>query len=630
MVFVVMSLSVLWTWTRKYGIYKEIGKSTIYTVFFYIAGIGLTYLRKENMPAPFLSDEAIYKCVITEEPYFKGKTYRCTVDVLERMDSVEVDAGSRAILYMANTDMHASLMEGDVVYVNASLSLPENNEGYSSYLYRNGICGTGYVADGDLYYIGHIELNDLSHLAGKYRQKVYEWYRDLGFSGDELAVFAALTLGVKDDISDELRDDYSIAGVSHVLALSGLHVGMIFVVFMLLFRIFRTHTWVRFLIWLVMVCSLVCFSIFTGLSPSVIRASFMMAIVGLNIALVRHNTSLNALFLVAFCLLLYDPFYIYNVSFLMSFSAVLFILLFYWPLYTKVSLKANRVLRYVYGLFILSVVAQAGVAPIVAYCFGTFSVYGVLASVIIVPLLTLTMYFVVAMIALMWNTSLFPLILLFVNIGLSSINAITVWFSTLPFASVGNISLSYLDVLLYYCTVVSLLIWIINKYHYQLRYFLVFVCCWMAVMLYSSIKQYNTSAIVVKNEQFRTICRFENGFDRYVFVTDSCDSVNVRGEWYWQYGNVACLGDKMIMYVSEPLYNLPVSERKIHVDYLWLSKGVKGSFSNISGTYVFDSVILDSSLSPYYRKMFAEESGQMGIDVIDMSSEDEYTIDCKE
>lgn len=609
---------------RKNSIYMETAKSFLITALFVLAGIGSAYLYERDMPAPLSEDEAIYKCVVTEEPYFKGKTWRCVVDVVQRMDGTKTDDGTKAILYLADTVDFAGFTAGDCFYVNTAFSLPYYNEGYCKYLLRNSICGTGYVSPGNLHYIGHVKGNDINDIAGSYREKIKDWYSAIGFEGDELSVLSALTLGVKTEISDELKEDYSVSGASHVLALSGLHVGLIFLVINLLLYPLSLIPAGKYISWVVMTLLLFAFAVFTGLSPSVIRACFMMSALGFTGIIMRGGTSLNTLFLVALCLLVYNPMYIYNISFLLSFVAVLFILLFRPVVMERIRIK-NRALRYIVDLFVISILAQIGVTPIVAYYFGSFSLFGVLSSVIIVPILTVLMYVIVLMLLLSWWSAAVSVLSVIVGYGIGLMNCIVTFFSSLPSSLFTGLQPWTFEIILFYFMAATLIYMVNRVTPLRFRLFLAGVVAFLAVGNLRILDEYGKNEIRLMSDFNGTQCSYQKSFSRYDF-NGATDSLIVISSDVWQYGKVAGFGDKVIFKVDTPFYRLPLSDKSYEVDYLWISRGAKGRPSDMDSLFLYKTVILDSSLTPYYYNLYKNIADSLSVPVIDMKKKGRHII----
>ena len=180
-----------------------------------------------------------------------------------------------------------------------------------------------------------LDLSPLSRLdrtalaALQMRQSMLHRYEHLGFDDDRLAVAIAMTLGDKSRLTNDLREVYSISGASHVLALSGLHIGIIYALMVLVVG-YRRLGWLREV---VVILGIWAYAFFTGLSPSVVRAAVMITVYSIVSLANRDRMSLNTLALTAIIMLVWNPLYLYDVGFQMSFMAVLFILLFYPTLF---------------------------------------------------------------------------------------------------------------------------------------------------------------------------------------------------------------------------------------------------------------------------------------------------------
>ena len=205
------------------------------------------------------------------------------------------------------------------------------------------------------------------------------------------AVLAAMTLGDKSALTKELRETYSVTGASHILALSGLHLGIIY---LLLYRL----TMGRKRFWLsqaAIIVSIWAFVFLTGMSTSIIRSATMISIYALFSVAGRHRSPVNLLCFTAIVMLLISPSALYDIGFQLSFSAVLAILLL-MPLLEKLFpedyLITHPFLRAIYNMVGVSLAAQIGVAPLIAYHFGRFSTYFLLTNFIVIPAATVILY----------------------------------------------------------------------------------------------------------------------------------------------------------------------------------------------------------------------------------------------
>jgi len=216
------------------------------------------------------------------------------------------------------------------------------------------------------------------------RDQLAERYLRAGLSDDGFSIVAAMTLGDKSVLSRDLKETYSITGASHVLALSGLHLGIIYWLITLLTV---GRRW-RMVSQVVTILAIWAFAFLTGLSTSIVRSATMLTVYGLMAVGYRQGASVNVLAFTAIVMLVVSPLAVYDVSFQLSFLSVLAILLFH-PLFFQLVplpwLQAHPVVKWLWGMTTLSLAAQIGVAPLIAFYFHHFSVWFLLANFIVIP-----------------------------------------------------------------------------------------------------------------------------------------------------------------------------------------------------------------------------------------------------
>lgn len=288
-------------------------------------------------------------------------------------------------------------------------------------------------------------------LLGHYRQAVSD--------EEQYAVLAAMTLGDKRALTKELRETYSVTGASHVLALSGLHLGIVYVLLSLLTMGRRRH-------WLsqtVIILGLWAFAFLTGLSPSVTRSATMLSVYALFSVAERGRASVNVLSFTALVLLFIDPRALFDVSFQMSYAAVFSILLF-MPLFDRMMpmdyLIRHRWLKAVYRLAAVSVAAQLGVAPLIAFYFHRFSTWFLLTNFVAIPLATVILYG--ALIVLLVP----PVIPVLVWV-VSALNSALTVLSYLPYASIDGLCPSMLQVSMIYVAIGCIYLALLRLFNHQ-------------------------------------------------------------------------------------------------------------------------------------------------------------------
>lgn len=375
-----------------------------------LAAIGMQLLHQfdQRTTLDFDQQQGIYEATITTAPVEKERSVMCRARLHSFSDSCGTHAtAGEVILYIAKDSTSLALQRGTTLLASTAIGRPRlsgNPEefDYGKYLRRQGIGGTGYVpADAWRNIKQQSDLSVLA-LADACRQKLLAIYRQMGLSGNEFGMLAALTLGYKDALTPELRESFSTTGASHVLAVSGLHVGIIYAVLNWLLALFLRHSKRNERIRSALIIVFLWFYAFiTGLSPSVMRATVMFSFMALGGIFGRKSQTYNTIFLSAFVLLLYRPTLLFDVGFQLSYSAVLAII-YFQPRIVGLLYVKPRVLRWAWELTAVSLAAQIGTAPLSVYYFHQFPNYFLLSNFVVIPAATLIVYTAILLFAVSW------------------------------------------------------------------------------------------------------------------------------------------------------------------------------------------------------------------------------------
>ena len=263
------------------------------------------------------------------------------------------------------------------------------------------------------------------------RTLLLERLQSSGLSDDQYAVVAAMALGDKSALTHELRETYSMTGASHILALSGLHLSIIYALLSMLVvgRRWQTISQVAIIL------SIWAFVFLVGMSASVVRSAVMLTVYALLALGHRKKMSVNTLAFTAIVMLLVSPQALFDVGFQMSFMAVfsilLFVPLFYRP-FSAEYLMTHRVVKWIWGMVAISVAAQIGVAPLIAYYFGRFSCYFLLTNFIVIPAATIILYLSLA-------TLLIPSIGVLLASIVGLLNTTLLYIATIPGATIEGL-----------------------------------------------------------------------------------------------------------------------------------------------------------------------------------------------
>lgn len=371
-----------------------------------------------------------YEARVVDSPHARERSMLCKVEVTAVRDSsVWRRVGHKVFVYMEPCDEAEALLPGDFLCFKGAVRAPRNFSDsltfdYARYVTMQGAAGTVYLSRGHWCRVGEEPLTLRGRLL-RLRSRLLQRYEVAAFEDDVRGVLSALTLGDRRGLSKEVRAAYSDAGASHVLALSGLHVGVIYG--MLAFglrRVLRRRSlrWLRELLILVV---LWLFALMVGMSASVVRAVAMCTLYVLARWLSDDTSSpLHVLSLTALLMLLVHPLYLFDIGFQLSFMAMASILCvepylehlfrrgedssshFCHPEQREgTGIVSYYVLRpllgFLVGLLCMSFAAQLGTFPLVLHHFGTFPTYFLLTNLVVVPCLT-----VVLLLSLVWWTLL--------------------------------------------------------------------------------------------------------------------------------------------------------------------------------------------------------------------------------
>ena len=359
---------------------------------FVVLGWLLMQRQKASLQMTWPEGEVSYEVVVISEPVEKPKTM--AVDVLL------AESGRKLKCYLYKDDRSRHLKIGDGLHIQSRIeSNSDWRKGsfdYRRYLEIHGFTGRTFVASWkwqktrvSLVQLSRLERMRLTFL--KFRSRLLAKISIQGEDADAYAVVAAMALGDKSALTQELKDVYSVTGASHVLALSGLHLGIIYSLLSLF--VFRRR-W-QVLSQVIIILSIWAFVFLVGMSTSVMRSAVMLSIYALLSLGHRDRMSVNTLAFTAIVMLMISPMSLFDVGFQLSYMAVLSILLFV-PLmervFTEEYLMSHRVVRWLWGMVAVSLSAQIGVAPLIAYYFGRFSCYFLLTNFIVIPAATLILY----------------------------------------------------------------------------------------------------------------------------------------------------------------------------------------------------------------------------------------------
>ncbi|WP_255481276.1 ComEC/Rec2 family competence protein [Pontibacter sp. Tf4] len=444
---------------------------------FAASGFWLTELRTPHLKPDHLTNlrtpPAYYTGVVSDFVVQKPGYQRTIVEVDKVLVNGEWQAASGQVQVTVphDTPEDYTFTYGDKLFIKGAPQpvAPPLNPGqfnYREYLQLKGIYHRQNLQAHQFRHIGNGPPNLLLYASISVRRFFEETIREKVTARREQSIATALLLGVKDDLDNAVRDAYAATGTMHVLAVSGMHVGLVFGVFLLLLKKVIMRKSQRLLLALLVLVLLWGYGFMTGLSPSVLRAVLMFSLVLLAQVLSRRHNIYNTLAATAFALLCFDPYMLFDVGFQLSFLAVIGIAALHPAIYSLLDIN-NRFADGVWELFSIAVAAQLITLPLGIYYFHQFPVYFWLANIVVVPASTLALYFGMAGLVLSWIPYLSDL-LFYLHYGfLWGMNEFNQLLMNLPGSLINGLDISALQSWLLYGVLALLVLFLVQK---QLRY----------------------------------------------------------------------------------------------------------------------------------------------------------------
>jgi competence protein ComEC len=403
-------LALLLNWRRPSSDYVNLAGITAMFCFFGL-GFLLTHFRTEsNDPRHLLHQEGrvtFYTGRVADYLIEKPHTTITTLEVRQALIGGEWRSVTGQVRLTVSRDTSGRrLLYGDQVLVKGSpvpVRGPANpfQFDYRRYLAWRHIHHQHFVDAGQMVRLNENPESSLRTGSILVRRRVDEVLRDNISAKREYGIATALLLGVKDDLDNDIRNAYANTGTMHVLAVSGLHVGIIFGILHFFLAGLRSVPGHRFYSGVIVILVLVLYAYLTGLSPSVLRAVLMFSLFTIGTAFGFQKSTYNTLAIVAFALLCYNPYYVMEVGFQLSFLAVMAILYLQPRLYRLWNFD-HKLADFVWKLITLSIAAQVATFPLGLLYFHQFPVYFLLSNLLIVPLAGVVLYAGLGFLAMSW------------------------------------------------------------------------------------------------------------------------------------------------------------------------------------------------------------------------------------
>lgn len=587
-------------------------------LFFLLLGFLLCQLKWNATEPTYPASDCIYEGFITDSPDEKRRSRLCPVSLTGRWEGDRsVPTSGNILLYLPKDSLTDGLRPGDRIFFYGTITPPlpggiPTGFDYPRYLRHHLVNGTLYTTrwmrqEG-------APRHNLKTKALSIREHLLDYYRQTGLQGEQFAVLSALTLGYKQELDRKTQARFSASGAGHVLALSGLHIGILCMVLHSFYGVFLRGGKHRRLRHLLIIPAVWAFVYLTGLPLSAVRAAWMFTLLAVGSLFTRVGYSLNTLALTAFGMLVYNPFFLFDVGFQLSFLAVASLLLLQPKLAQLLPPIQNPVLNYFWQIATVSAAAQIGVIPLTLYYFGQFPIYSLLVNLWIIPLtwliVALALPFILASFFPIGNLQIAGANVL--SALLEAMNHLLELSNRLPGSSVGNIALQEIEVAVIYLAL------LIGCYSWARKW----LCGWIVAL------------VVLIGGTCWSIYRHERMIQQHTLQIGSLHGVptlrHIRGTSITDFTpdttsqrtigttDLANVGGLRICQLHDNRWERVTASQKLPLDYLYVSKGFAGELRPLLNLFCVNCIVLDSSLSNYRREQYLNECKELEITCINL------------
>jgi competence protein ComEC len=435
---------------------------------------GMLLVWRQNIQNNNLWFGKIYKpgnvvLVTLQEPLVeKSNSYKALASV----DAVSINGQWRStkgniLLYFKKNGLPPELQYGSQIIFNKPLQ-PIQNSGnpaaldYKRYCLFQNITNQGFLSGNDYIIAASTNKNFLRQFLFTTRDAALKTMQQNIHSPKELGIAEALLIGYRNDLDKDLVQAYSDTGVVHIIAISGMHIAIIYATLIWFFRLFKPSKLKKIIEPIIILAIIWMFTLIAGAAPSIARASVMFTCILIGKFINRNGNIYNTLAASAFILLVYNPFNLWDVGFQLSYAAVLSIVIFFRPI-NNIMYVQNKLLRKLWQLTSVTLAAQIFALPIVIYHFHQLPLMFLIGNLIAVPLSGFILYAELALFCFSWWHSAAAFIGFLIEYCIKFMNDFIQYMDRMSFSVLDGLHISLWQLIILLGFVIATSVWIFYK-----------------------------------------------------------------------------------------------------------------------------------------------------------------------
>ena len=560
-------------------------------------------------------------------------------------DSLSSQAVSGKVMaYFQKTDSAFALRYGDLIALDAPIGEvtgPRNPEefDYRAYLARKGITGQVFLKDNDWLDLQVNKANPIYAFSYRFRDILLASLHRCGLDDDEFGVAAAILLGYDDNLADEVRKNYVAAGSMHILCVSGMHVGIIYLLASALLGFLNRKKWQKTLKQVMLLALIWFYALIAGLTPSVLRASLMISFVVVGEAIRRKGFIINSIAASAFVLLCINPNNLFEIGFLLSYAAVIGIVVLQHPIYNLFYMK-NKLLDKAWEITAVALAAQIATIPFTLFYFNQFTTYFWLSNLFMTPISFVVVISGMVLLLVSWIPYLNVLVGYLVWGAIFVMNTVVSWVERLPFSIIKGLYISGFEYAMLLTAFLLLLLAVASR---RRRFLIAMLSALLLFMVSLTVRLYSTDSqnrMVVYSLRKHTAVDFITGgqhillADSALMADESTIDYSLKGAWAkWHVSaqpevvgleedfegpylrkrqNLVSFNGVLLALWDETRCDDSLSYR-LPVDYLLVTGKQKPDMQTIVNEYDVRFLIIDGSVPNYLAERWSSQAVEKGI-----------------
>lgn len=594
-------------------------------------------------------ENSSFVVTLEETPVEKNKSFKADASVTHLIENNKaIPLKGKIIVYFKKDTLLPVLEYGSQIVFRKSLQEIKNagNPGgfdYKRYSLFHGITHQVYLKTEEFIALQETNKKWLPGFLEATREKVLTILRD-NIKGDkESGLAEALLIGYKDNLDKTLVQSYTNTGVVHIIAISGLHLGLIYWLLIQLLKPMQRRKYVKWLRPLIIICGLWLFSLLAGAQPSILRSAVMFTCIVLGETLTKRTSIYNTLALSAFLLLCYNPYWLWDVGFQLSYSAVLSIVIFMKPIYNLFYTK-NKLLDFFWKLNAVTIAAQILTLPVSIYHFHQFPTHFLLTNFVAVPLSSLILLGEIFLCII----SFIPAVALFIGKSLSWLiwlmNSYIEKIEALPFSLWDSLQISITQVVFLFVFIIGVSYWMLEKRKTGLKIGLIALLSFFILRNFSFWQRNKQQKIIVYNVPQHQAIDFING-RHFFFAGDTGllkndlarnfhlkpsrvsqrigrpDSLN---SFLSNKNYISFCNKNILLLDSTVSFNQSVT--RYPIDLLIISKNPKLYISRLNNSFTINQVVFDGSVPAWKLKYWKKDCDSLHIPYHDVSEKGAFVM----